>query len=55
MTAPRHQPPKLDAGDLKPRRKVVGAALRAAMGQAKGTRGLPSLARIQGRHRLVVG
>jgi len=34
---------------------VAGAVLRAAMGQAKGTKGLPSLARIQGRLRLVAG
>ena len=34
----------------KPWRKIVGVALRAVLGQAKGTRGLPLLARIQGRH-----
>ena len=34
----------------KPWRKIVGVALRAVLGQAKGTRGLPLLTRIQGRH-----
>ena len=34
----------------KLRRERAGVALRGVLGQAKGTRGLPLLARIQRRH-----
>ena len=55
MTVPRHQPPGLDADDLKSRRKVTGAGLHVAVGQAKGTSGLPSLARIHRSRWVAVG
>ena len=47
---PRHRPPEFGRRRPETRRMLTGVALRVVLGQAKGTRGLPLLARIQRRH-----